>query len=201
MALALYYGHTNIRTFKNIDNFIYFHHLDSLMILPTYPDSITDSLSTNFQASTPLGRSAPIQSFAGSGPRVVRVDFKLHRDMMKQINYGNSNLGGGGASDDLVDLFVRRIQAAALPEYASSAKMVNPPIISVKFGTDIFCKGVVTGAVSTTYDLPILEDGRYANVGISFDLTEINPFDASSVWSSGGFRGVDANLERNIYTV
>lgn len=199
MALE-YYGHTNIRTFKNIDNFMYFYHLDSLIILPTYPDSITDTMSVNFNQSSPLGRSAPIYSYSSSGPRVVRVDFKLHRDMMKQINYGNSALNSP-LTDDLVDMFVKHVQAAAVPEYAASAKMVNPPIVAVKFGQDVFCKGVVTGAVSVTYDLPILENGKYATIGISFDLSEIEPYSASDIWSSGSFRGVDANLERNIYTM
>lgn len=191
---------SNIRTFKNIDNFIYFHHLNSLMILPTYPDSITDTLSVSFNQSTPLGRSAPIYSYSSSGPRTLRVDFKLHRDLMKQVNYQNSRLGCP-IDDNLVDEFIKRVQAAALPEYAASAKMVNPPIISVKFGSDIFCKGVVTGAVSVSYELPILENGKYANVGVSFDMAEIQPYDASTVWNAGSFRGVDSSLERYIYTV
>ena len=46
--------------FKMIDNYIYFYHLDKFCILPTYPDSITDNLSSNFAATNALSRSAPV---------------------------------------------------------------------------------------------------------------------------------------------
>ena len=65
-----------------------------------------------------------------------------------------------------VDILVNQLQAAALPRYAAAEKMVNPPIIAVRFGNDIFCKGVVHGSVATTYSGPILRTDKYAEVTV-----------------------------------
>ena len=92
---------------------------------------------------------------------------------------------------DYVDILVNQLQGAALPKFSSAEKMVNPPVIAVRFGNDIFCKGVVNGGVSVTYGVPILSDGRYANVTVSFNINEITPFDAETVMRVGGFRGYD----------
>lgn len=190
----------DIRIFENIDNYIYFHHLKSLIIVPTYPDNINDRQNATFAPSTPLGRSAPIFSYANSGPRTIGIDLKLHRELMYQVNYQNSKLNLD-LTDDLVDTFIKQIRACVLPEYASSAKMVNPPIVSCKFGKDIFIKGVVNGGVGVSYDLPIIEGGKYATVGVSFEVQEIEPYDASIVFEVGGYRGISTSLERNIYKI
>ena len=45
------------------NNYIYISHMDDgykYWRLPTEPDTITDSMASNFQATTALGRSAPI---------------------------------------------------------------------------------------------------------------------------------------------
>jgi hypothetical protein len=34
--------------------------------------------------------------------------------------------------------------------------MVNPPMVAVRFGNEIFIKGVVTGGVTVTSQLPLL---------------------------------------------
>lgn len=91
----------------------------------------------------------------------MSIQLPLHRELMKQINYEKSNVQLEGG-DDYVDVLIREIQAIAIPEYHASNKMVDPPMVAVRFGTDIYCKGVVNGSVSVGYQLPILRDGRYA---------------------------------------
>ena len=59
---------------------------------------------------------------------------------------------------DYVDLLVKQIQAVALPSYDSAAKLVDPPIVAVRFGDEIYIKGVVTGSVTLGRNLPIIED-------------------------------------------
>ena len=86
-----------------------------------------------------------------------------------------------------------------MPSYGSSEKMVNPPMVAVRFGNDIFIKGVVDGGVSITYSTPILVGEKYAHVQISFTVKEVDPFDATSVMQSGSFRGIDTTLERNFW--
>jgi len=72
---------------------------------------------------------------------------------MWQLNYDNAsidkdkeNLTRDGNGDDYVDLMAKRIQGAVLPEYSVSDKMVNPPMIAVNIGKEVFIKGVVTSA-------------------------------------------------------
>lgn len=188
------------KVFSMIDNYVYLYHTDTLIAIPTYPESIADTMSVQFNPTTPLSRSAPIYSYQNSGPRSFQVEFDLHRDMMNQINTSSSRLKIPNLSDpDYCDILINQLQAAAVPSYAASQKMVNPPIVAVRFGTDIFCKGVVSGSVSVTYSGPILRTNKYAMVHISFTLNEIDPFDAQSIMVAGGYRGLSTTLERRIW--
>jgi hypothetical protein len=155
-------------------------------------------MRVDFSSETPLSRSAPIYSYSSSGPRSIRVSIKMHREMMKQINYGKSN-AKVSLDDDYVDLLIKQIQAAALPAYYASGKMVDPPMVAVRFGNEIFCKGVVTGDVTVNYDLPVLPNNKYAQVELDFTLNEVDPYDAYLVQQVGSFRGLETSLERKIY--
>lgn len=181
-----------------IDNYVYMYHTGTLLALPTYADSITDVMSVNFVSSTPLARSSPIYSYANSGPRQLSFTFNLHRDMMQAINYGVSNLDTT-LNDDYVDYLINSLQACAVPEYSSTDKMVDPPMIAVRLGNDIFIKGVVLGNVSVTYELPILTTGKYASAKVSFVVAEVDPYSADTIQVAGSFRGLSTSLERNVY--
>ena len=186
------------KIFNMIDNYIYLYHTDTFIIIPSYPESFSDSLGVQFSPETPLMRSAPIFSYSSSGPRQIRVELKMHREMMYQINYGVSN-ANVNLNDDYVDTLIKEIQAAVLPTYSTANKMVDPPLVAIRFGNDIFCKGVITGDVSTTYDLPVLQNGKYAQVGFSFTMLEVDPYDANLVSKVGSFRGLDTSLERRLW--
>lgn len=187
--------------FTLIDNYIYLYNVDKFILLPTYPESISDSLPASFSQTTPLSRSAPIFAYSNSGPRSVSVSLSLHRDMMSQINYGvsNINLNEIELGDDYVDTLVKHLQAIALPKYASATKMVNPPMIALRFGNEIYIKGVVNGGINVTYSGPLLPNNKYALVDISFTVYEVDPYDAESVWNQGSFRGINRTLERRLY--
>ena len=186
------------RYFRMIDNYVYMYHTGTLLALPTYADSITDVMSVNFVSSTPLARSSPIYSYANSGPRQLSFTFNLHRDMMQAINYGVSNLDTT-INDDYVDYLINSLQACAVPEYSATDKMVNPPMVAVRLGNDIFIKGVVLGNVSVTYELPILTTGKYASAKVSFVVAEVDPYSADTIQVAGSFRGLSTSLERNVY--
>ena len=206
------------RTFKLIENYIYLYHTGVFILIPTYPESVSDSMSANFSPTTPLARTAPIQSYTGSGPRTVRVKLDLHRDLMTQINTKASNaliniyksLGmidqnatssslPENFADDYVDILIKNIQAIAYPTYSDAARQVDPPQIALRFGNDIFIKGVVNGSVSVEYSGPILSNDKYAMVGISFDVTEIDPQSAQTVSLLGSFRGDSSKLDNQFY--
>ena len=196
------YGYNGRRSkvFNMIDNYIYLYHTDTLIAIPAYPESISDSTNTTFATSTPLSRSAPIYSYSNSGPRAFAVSLNLHRDMMNEINVNTSNLNLPDlAETDYVDTMIKQLQAIALPRYGAAEKMVDPPIIAVRFGNDIFCKGVVVGGVTTTYSGPILSTDKYAAVTVDFSINEIDPYDADSVMVSGSFRGLNTDLERRVF--
>lgn len=182
-----------------IDNYLYLYHINKFIVLPANVDSVHDNLPVNFNQSTPLLRSAPIFSYASSGPRSVQVSFSLHRDMMTQINYGVSNVQLE-SGDDYVDYIVNAIQAASLPSYQSASKLVNPPIVALRLCNDIFIKGIIAGSVGITYNFPILETNKYASIDIGFTIQEIEPFDANSIITQGSFRGLDTTLEANVWT-
>lgn len=192
---------TTMHSLSMIDNYIYLYHTNTVIVLPTYPETVTDSMGANFSTTTPLGRSAPIYSYASSGPRTVGFSLNLHRDMMNAVNYQTSN-ANVAIGDDYVDTMINQLQAMAVPKYSATEKMVNPPIIAVRLGDDIFCKGVITGSVQCTYGLPIIEingKNKYAQCTVSFSVSEIEPYGADEIIKSGSFRGLSTTLERNIW--
>lgn len=182
------------------DAYIYISHLDEDMRfwrLPSVPDNINDSQSASFNSTNALGRSAPIMTYSNSGSRTISFDFKLHRDMMDDINTGVSNaelLDG----EDYIDSLVRALRSIALPKYNLSNKYVEPPMVAVRLCDEIFIKGVVNGNISVSYGNPILENNRYARVGVSFAITETDPQSAQSVFKNGGFRGVVNTLRKGM---
>lgn len=181
-----------------IVNYLYLYHTDQFILLPTYPESISDTLSANFYSQSLLARSAPIFSYSSSGPRTLQINLSLHRDMMWDLNYQVSNLNLD-IGEDYIDTMIKQIQAIALPRYSTSTKMVNPPIVAIRFGNEIYLKGVILGNITITYSGPIGEDNKYKKVDISFQLQEIDPYDADSVQIGGSFRGLSRTLERRLF--
>ena len=191
------------KPFNMIDNYIYIYHTKTLLALPMFPESIQDSMQTMYAANMPMSRSAPIFSYSNSGPRSMQIELPLHRDMMNSINVDNSTLFSAKiyelSSDDYVDTLINQLQSIALPKYAAAEKMINPPMVAVRFGNSIFCKGVVDGGVTATHSCPILENNKYALVNIAFTIKEVDPYEATTVALEGGFRGLRTTLERRIF--
>ena len=164
------------------DNYIIFHHTGKSYVIPVDPDSIADSMSASFAQNYPLSRSAPIYSYQNSGPRTVQVSFTLHRDLCKEFNPG---------SEDMVEELIDNLEGLVLPDYESANKIVNPPIVSLKIIDEIYIKGVVTGTVGKTFNLPLLNYGgqyKYALVSLNFSISEIQPYSASILSSIKGGR-------------
>lgn len=193
-------------TSKLAENYVYLYHLPNdqdngtgqFVIIPSYPDSYTDNLSSTFSSTNILARSAPIFSYSYSGPRSITISLSLHRDMMTQLNYNKSNLNLE-IGDDYVDTLINKLQAMSLPKYDYGSKMVNPPMVAVRFGNEFFIKGVVNGQISVTGSLPLLQNGKYAQMSIQFTVFEVDPYDAETIVNQGSIRGLSRTLERNLY--
>lgn len=190
-----------------IDNWIYFGHLNKYAVIPCYPESIADNMQSNFTQVTALARSAPTFTYSNSGPRTVRVDLQLHRDMMDDVNLNVSNLKSDGTllnfkDEDYVDTLIRYLQACALPKYSvysSGAKAVEPPWVAIKFGNNIFIKGVISSTIDVTYKKPILANHKYACIDVGFTVYETDPYDAETVAKNGSFRGLTRTFKAGIY--
>lgn len=182
------------------DNYIYISHLDEqfqFWKLPTWPDTVTDTMQSNFSSTNALGRTAPVYTFNNAGPRTVQIALPLHRDIMDEVNIGVSNvfLGEG---EDYVDNLLKALQAIALPKYNLQNKAVEPPMVAIRLSNEIFIKGVVNQAIGITYSKPILSNGKYARVELSITVSEVDPYDATTVFKNGGFRGVVKSLKKGM---
>jgi len=182
------------------DNYIYISHLDEgfqFWKIPSWPDSVNDSMQSSFQQTQALGRTAPVYTFNNSGPRTVQIQLNLHRDIMDDVNTGisNSQLGEG---EDYVDNLVRALQSIALPKYNLTNKAVEPPLVALRLGNEIFIKGVVTSGIGISYTKPILMNGKYAEIALSITISEVDPYDATEVFKNGGFRGVVQSLRKGM---
>lgn len=228
---------------SSIDNYIYIHHTNELIIIPTFPEQLMDNTTTNYTSTPIMGRSAPIYTYNGSGPRSIDISLKLHRDLMNSVNtdivmpedledmYKSEyqRLQAKIRRQDYMELLIKSLQSMALPTYISASKMINPPLITIRIGDEVYCKGIVDGGVSVSYSGPILANsiydeetgeiqyeqdaygnftnkrligkGKYAIADIQFKVTEVDPFDADQVRLYGSMRGLNRTLERNLYKV
>lgn len=184
-----------IKNYVLPDNYIYISHLDEIggeemkfWVLPFYPDSVADTMNSTFSETNALGRSAPVYTFSNAGPRTVQVEIKLHRDLMDDANAGISNVRLEDG-DDYIDSLTRALQSIAVPKYNLSNKAVEPPMVAVRLGKQIFIKGVVTSGIGITYTKPILSNDKYAQVNLSITISEVDPYDATTVYKNGSFRG------------
>lgn len=191
---------------KILNSYIYLYHLDKFCVLPDYPESVTDTMQSNFAETTALARTAPVYSYKNSGPRSIStINLHLHRDMLNGLNRNVSNLKDNVvdfSGDDYVDTLIKYLQSAALPnfrEYMSGSKSVIPPMVAVRFGNDIFIKGIINGNVQVTYKKPILDNDKYSQVDVGFQITEIDPYDADTVAAEGSFRGITKTFKDGIY--
>ena len=192
---------TNNDIFSRIlpDCYLYISHLDEdyqYWMLPGYPEEVTDSMSSTFGSTSALGRSAPVYTYSSSGPRTIQISLEFHRDMFEEINDFRGKPFQDG--DDMVDHFIKAIQAIAVPKYNLSNKAIEPPLVAIRLGQEVFIKGIVDGGVRVSYKKPILSNEKYAIVNISFTVSEVDPYDSSTVFQNGSFRGLTATMRQGM---
>ena len=126
---------------------------------------------------------------------------------MTQFNYNNKAfIADVGLTDDYVDTLVRYLQAMALPSYKINqvqsairqGKVVDPPVVAVRFGNSLFIKGIVSGNVGVVYSGAIDRNNKYQEVTISFTVCETDPQDADTIAKWGSFRGLETVLSKGL---
>jgi hypothetical protein len=114
--------------------------------------------------------------------------------MMDDINEGNFS-PQFREGEDYIDTLVRALQSISLPKYTEKNNVVEPPIVAVRFGNEVFIRGIVDSGVNVSYSKPILSNDKFAQVTVSFDVKEIDPYDAPAVFRNGSFRGLVATMK------
>ena len=145
-----------------------------LIELPIYPDEVTESISSNWEKQTVLGRSAPLSAYANTDLKSVSFSMDLHRDLLTgSFSHTKTTLaatlGANAEYNQAAGLqkqtdkgpFATRtwytninkmLQISCYPQYTS--KGLLPPITYFIFGQMIL-KGYVT-SYSTTWKKPII---------------------------------------------
>jgi hypothetical protein len=175
------------------DCYLYISHLDEgyqYWQLPGYPENVTDHMNSNFAENSALGRSAPVFTFSNSGPRTINIKLTFHRDMFEDMPSNVVPREG----EDKAESFIHAIQAIAVPKYNLSNKAIEPPLVAIRLGREVFIKGIVSGGVTVTYGKPILSNEKYAIIDVNFTVSEVDPYDATTVFKNGSFRGLTATL-------
>ena len=169
--------------------------------MPDYPDDLSDIQSPKWSPSQPLLRTAPIQSYSGNDARKITYQSKWHRDMMNDINSSNSSIAKDidfSSDEDYVDRAIKQLLAAQLPVYNSAKMQVQPPTVAMRLGNEIYIKGVLTGC-GIHYAKPILRNNKYAQIDVSIEIIETEPYDAEMVLELGSFR-CNTIQNRNAYS-
>lgn len=182
------------------DCYLYISHLDlpeeaKYWQLPGYPDEVTDNMPSEFATSTALGRSAPVYTFSNAGPRSIQLSLNFHRDMFEDMPTNVTPRDG----EDKAESFIHALQAIAVPKYNLSNKAIEPPLVAVRLGREVFIKGVVTSGINVTFGKPILVNEKYATMKISFTISEVDPYDASTIFQNGSFRGLTATMRQGMH--
>jgi hypothetical protein len=154
-------------------------------------------MSSTFGETYALGRTAPVYTYSRSGPRTVRIDIPLHRDLMDDVNTGisNSKLGEG---EDYVDNLLKALRAIVVPKYNLQNKAIEPPLVALRLGNELFIKGIVSSPIGCEFEKPILANNKYAVVKVALEITEVDPYDATTIFKNGGFRGVVQSLRKGM---
>ena len=177
-----------------IKNYIYIKPLDSYYIIPSFPDSLSDTIGSTFSSQNALSRTAPTLAYSYSGPRQVQIMIQLHRDMFDDVNATNTSVGDIKIDNDYVDSLIKALTSVALPKYDSTNYGIIPPSVAVRFGDDLFIEGVVQGGVTVTFEKPLLDNNKYALVNISFQVVEVQPYDALAIAEVGSFRHISSAM-------
>ena len=121
---------------------------NTLFVLPTYPDDVSDSVDAQWGTVPVLGRPVPVATFTGTGYRSVSFSFDVHREML-----GDTNVS-------VIEDFLFGIKQAVYPsdinfeenkvEYTGFV----PRVATVKLGA-FFVKGYIT-SVGHTWKKPLV---------------------------------------------
>lgn len=179
---------------RGYENFLYLHHLDLLVWIPTYGSEINVTQNASYSHTKPLGAPNDIYSFAGSGPRTMNRTIEIDRDTIQILN-ANGLTGDG----DPIETLLRALESCCVANYSDARRMINPPIVTYKEAQEITITGVIVGSITTSARGGWI-NGRKRNYSIQLVITEIEQYDAQSIMQTGHYRGLNNTLMQRIAT-
>lgn len=124
------------------------------VVLPCYPESLSDNVSPQWNTQQILGRTASIAAYTGTGDLTYGFSFKLHREMCDEN------------SENSVEDVIRFLRKTVYPKYKQTGLL--PPLTKFVFGQTAM-SGYVT-SFSATWEMPII-NGLYQVCNITIALT------------------------------
>lgn len=125
---------------------------NTLFILPTYPDDVSDSVDAQWGTVAVLGRPVPVATFTGTGYRSVSFSFDIHREMLGQSNISTIEDFLFGIKQAVYPSDVDFIDSRSGTEQTYTGFV--PRVATVKLGA-FFVKGYIT-SVGHTWKKPLV---------------------------------------------
>lgn len=146
------------------------------LIMPCYPQPLTDSRAAQYNQDIILGRTQPLVNYRNNDARLMPFTFKLHREM-------TGNLGE-------IDNIVSTVLAGVYPVNSSGSPCQRT---TVHVGNHIHISGVMTDA-KAEYDYPII-DGKFNQIILSLTILEVTSSEANvPIYDNVRTRGSYYNL-------
>lgn len=124
------------------------------IVLPCYPESLSDNVNPMWNQQQILGRTASIAAYTGTGDLTYTFSFKLHREMCDDDSVNS------------IEEVIQFLRKTVYPKYKQTGLL--PPLTKFVFGQTAM-SGYVT-SFGATWELPII-DGLYQVCTIQLGLT------------------------------
>lgn len=182
----------DVQTLHDRTRTFYYHRL------PVFPESISDSYTSNWSTQDVLGRTSPLAAYNSTGFRSVSFDLQFHRELVFDKSYYDSKTkssngqaeyfgargnGTWGVKNQTkrnkeythiqdIEEILRALKLACYPVYATNG-LVSPTIF-FRFG-QFACKGFLEN-ISYTWKPPIIDD-KYMVCDVSIGPIQCSPKD------------------------
>lgn len=156
--------------------------LSKSLVIPVYPNEVSENNSVSFSPTSVLNRSVAYQTYSTSG-RTLSFDLDLHEEIVAHNIKDKSNLD---AVYNYIHYFVSVVQSAAYPNYLEHG-YTDPPEISVSIGDQFYIRGILDSC-STNWKAPII-DKRLVDCSLSLGIKETTgPYTGAEVAKMMGRR-------------
>jgi hypothetical protein len=153
-----------------LSKLIDYDHPSEFLSFYWIPEEISEEVSANWEEITIIGRSAPIHSYAGTGPRTISVELQFVAD------------GTGDSVEAEVHTKVQFLKSFTYPEYIAN-NLKAPHRLQLIIGGFLNVVGIIESA-DVTWRAPFEVETLFPMVAtfpLTLKETVPNPFDYRQV--------------------